>query len=84
MLAWSKVQLSCDLGLVIKDREGRYELRVTLSGVERGRGVLWHDVLRLYFRDNGRIPSFAAFRELLKNYLFPTHKAFKIRPCHFR
>ena len=49
-----------------KDKHGRYDLRIDLSGVERGRGAYWHDVLWFYFHNHGRFPSFAAFRECLQ------------------
>ena len=47
---------------VHKNEKGRLNLRADLTGVEKGRGALWHDVLWYYFH-NEQFTTFADFRK---------------------
>ena len=48
---------------VHKNEKGRLNLRVDLTGVEAGRGALWHDVLWYYFHNEQEFSTFADFRK---------------------
>ena len=53
---------------VHKNNWGRLNLRVDLTGVDKGRGALWHDVLWYYFYNNQQKPElqFATFADFRK------------------
>ena len=52
---------------VAEDSDGRFDLRIDLTGVEHGSRAYWHHALWYFFHNDGRYKSFADFRKALND-----------------